>query len=131
MLQDSATLPDVWSQDFTITLSSTAMRGSSTLKLTHDSGEYQHESKPRVFKLSEADRIQILKKLKELGIEGVTSKAKMIVVNDGWSESICYGTHCVQDGSTMEMSEADKEIFSMASDYLKDFATKKLSKRKK
>ncbi len=131
MLQDSAKLPEVWSPDFTITISSSAMRGSSKLKLTHDSGEYEHESKPQVFKLSEADRVQILKKLKAFGIEGVTSKSKMTAVRDGWSESICYGTHCIQAGSTMEMSEAHREIFSMASDYLKDFATKKLAKRKK
>jgi hypothetical protein len=131
MLQDSAKLPDTWSPDFTITLSTTAMRGSSKLTLTYDSGEYARESKPKVFKISETDRVEILKKLKELGIESVTSKAKMTVVNDGWSQTICYGSHCIQAGSSTEMSEANSEIFSNAYDYLQAFATKKLAKGKK
>lgn len=131
MLQDPAQLPDAWSQDFTITVTTTAMRGSSKLTLTHDSGEYVHESQPKVFNLSETDRIEILKKLKEFGIERAKSEAKLAPVYDGWSESICYGMYCVQAGSSTEMSDAHKEIFSKTYTYLQEFATKKLAKGKK
>jgi len=67
-------------------------------------------------------RTEIMAKMHALKIDKIKSQATPRVVNDGWSTSICFGTDCIQGGTSAEMSVADKDIFLEAYDYLEQFA---------
>lgn len=125
-------LPQTWEKDFTITLSfHSSMSGSKTnIKFTHDSVKYLSSSrskgpKEKTYLLKEADRIAILKKLQELKADQIKSESGIRVVNDGWSQSICFNSHCIEGGSSVEMNEKNKNQFLDAYRYLEEFAIKK------
>lgn len=125
-------LPETWTKDFTITLSySGSMDGSLTdLTFTYDSCKYLRKSgmkapKKNRYVLTESDRVEILKKLQELKVDKISSEASIEAVNDGWSTSMCFGSHCVSGGTSSIMSDQDKAVFSAAYGYLEEFAIKK------
>lgn len=125
-------LPDSWAKDFVISLFyKGSMSGSNTeIRFTYDSCTYRSGSnskKTKVYtcRMKEADRAAILKKLAELKVAQIKSESGMHVVYDGWSQSICIGTHCIDGGTSAEMSEQDKNVFLDAYRFLEDFAIKK------
>lgn len=131
-------LPETWTKDFIVTLSFTgSMDGSSThIEFTYDSCKYLRQvgmeaPEESQVKLTETDRAEILKKLHELNVDKIDSEVNIAPVNDGWTSSLCFGTHCVSSGPGMKMSEDDQEQFSKAYDYLEGFAAKKAKFRKK
>ncbi|THU38250.1 hypothetical protein FAM09_16365 [Niastella caeni] len=131
-------LPQTWTKDFTISYSfSGSMDGSRTeLKISYDSCRYmvyQRMNAPKtgVFSMTEANRAEILKKMHELKVNTIKSKVSIYPVDDGYSEALCFGHHCISGGTSAIMSGRDNEIFSNAHTYLTDFAVKKRKKQRK
>lgn len=132
-LEDDFKLPESWAKDFVITLSyhSSMSGGKTEIKFTLDSCMYlnqaSHSKKPklRTYKMKEADRVAILKKLAELKADQIKSESSVHAVHDGWSQSICFGFHCVEGGTSAEMSEKDKNMFLDTYQYLEELAIKK------
>jgi hypothetical protein len=132
-IEDDFTLPETWTRDFTIVLSyhGSMSGGKTALKFTFDSCTYlnqqTHAKKPKLktYKMKEADRAAILKKLAELKADQIKSESSVHAVNDGWSQSICFGFHCIEGGTSAEMSETDKNLFLTAYRYLEELAIKK------
>jgi hypothetical protein len=129
-------LPKTWTKEFTISLSYTgSMDGSSThLTFTYDSCIYIKKTgmkapKKTFFLLQESDRTEILKKMHELHADKIQSEMSIAPVNDGYSATLCVGHDCVQGGTSVTMSDQDKEQFSMAYDYLEEYAIKKAKKK--
>jgi len=131
--ENDSKLPKTWDKDFVITYSyhSSMSGGKTEIKITFDSCTYKsqshHSKKPtdQAFKLKEADRAAILKKLAELKADQINYEHNNYPVHDGWSESFCLGTFCVEGGTSVEMDEANKNAFSMVCNYLQEFADKK------
>lgn len=123
-------LPETWGKDFVITLSyhSSMSGGKTDVKFTFDSCTYTNQShhskkpKARKFKMKEADRVAILKRLAELNVDQIKSEHSMHAVHDGWSQSICFGTYCIEGGTSAEMSDTDKNQFLEAYRYLEEYA---------
>ena len=131
-LNTDVNLPDTWTKDFTITLShSGSMDGSkSEIIFTYDSCKYKGNvgmkaPTRRAFLLSEADRVEIFKKLHEWKVDKIKSESSVVPVNDGWSQSICFGFHCIEGGTSAVLSTQDKDQFYSAYNYLEEFATRK------
>lgn len=126
-------MPETWEKDFTIALSyrGSMSGGKTDLKITFDSCTYfvhsDHTKKPKLKRcvMKEADRIAILKKLKELKADQIKSESKMHTFRDGWSQSFCLGSYCVEGGTSVEMSEENKNQFLITYRYLEEFAIKK------
>lgn len=126
-------LPETWTTDFVITLSyySSMSGGKTEIRFTFDSCTYtsqsHHSKKPKdgMFNLKETDRVAILKKLVALKVDQLKSEHSVHAVHDGWSQSICFGTNCIEGGTSAEMSEEDKNLFLDAYRYLEEFAMKK------
>jgi hypothetical protein len=143
MPQDFSTykLPKTWTSDFTITSDySGSMDGSgSEIIITFDSIHYKHTSfrtKEGNFnfsaKLTADDRAEILKKLKELGIEKIGMKENEIApvpVRDGYSRTLCIGKVCMNGGPGSSLNADDRSTFSTACAFLEEFAGK-MKKRK-
>lgn len=130
-----AQLPNTWDSGFTIRLShSGSMSGGFTrIQFSFDQCEYENQSPEGKitrysFKMTESVRTEILAKMHALKIDKIKSQATARVVNDGWSSSICFGTNCIQGGTSAEMSIADKDIFLEAYDYLQQFALERRPK---
>lgn len=127
------TLPETWTEDFVITLSyySSMSGGKTELKLTFDSCIYFNQSfhtenpSQGYYPMKAADRVAILKKLKELKADQIKSESSVHVVRDGWSQSICFNSYCIDGGTSSEMSEQDKNLFLDAYRYLETFVMKK------
>jgi len=124
-------LPKTWTKDFTITYSFSTTR----LKLSHDSCNYTIQpgnSIPETggFAMTEADRIEILTKMHELKVNTIKSKRIVAAVSDGWEESLSFGLHGIEGGSSYTMSNRHKEIFSKTCQYLQVFVLMKRSKTK-
>jgi len=131
-------LPKTWTKDFTISYSySGSMDGSRTeLKISYDSCRYTVQQgmkapKTGAFSMTEAGRAEILKKMHELKVNTIKSKASMSPVDDGHSETLCFGNRCISGGTGTVMSDKDREIFSTAHAYLTDFAGKQTKKQPK
>jgi hypothetical protein len=131
-------LPQRWTEDFTITLSySGSMSGhSSTITFTSDSCRYKWSTrmegpKETAFQLTAAERAAILKKLHELKADKIQSESSFTKVNDGWSRSICFNTHCIEGGTSVRMSEHDQAQFHAVYQYLEDIAIKKTERKGK
>lgn len=132
---DDFKLPETWAKDFTISLSyhGSMGGGKTNVMFTFDSCTYLSEPnrykktqvKFRKYKMKEADRIAILKKLTELKADQIKSEGSVHAVRDGWSQSVCFGFHCIEGGTSAEMSEKDKNLFLDAYRYLEEFAIKK------
>lgn len=128
-------LPKTWNSEFTITSDySGSMDGSaSEVIFTFDSIIYKHTSyrtKEGNFnfsvKLTASDRAEILKKLKELKIEGIgIRKIEPVPVHDGYSRTLCIGKVCMSGGPGSRLSDHDRSTFSTACAYLEEFAIKK------
>ncbi|MBL0741446.1 hypothetical protein [Chryseolinea lacunae] len=136
-LNDDFTMPKIWANDFTIVLSfGGSMDGSSTLlTFTHDTCTYVKKigmKAPKTTKhlLLEADRTVILKKLEELKVANIHSEMSIAPVNDGWSTSMCFGSHCVSGGTSTEMSAHDKDVYAEAFNFLELFAIQKGRQKK-
>jgi hypothetical protein len=121
--------PKTWTKDFQITYTfSGSMDGSrSSLIFTYDSCIYIRNTAMNApdtteFLLSDSDRSTILKKMADLKIDKVKSEMSIAVVYDGWSSLLCVGLHCVNGGTSAEMSEEDHETFSLAHSWLETFA---------
>jgi hypothetical protein len=130
-----AKLPKTWEKDFTIALTfSGSMDGSHTnLRYTYDSCIYERNigmkpSKKDVYLLTDADRTEILKRLRDMKIDKITSEISLAPVKDGWSTAICFGSHCIHGGTAARISDRDKEVFSTAYGYLEEFAMIKTSR---
>lgn len=131
--ENSFKLPETWTKDFVITLSyRNSMSGGVTgIRFTVDSCTYtyqsHHSKKPEngTFKLKDADRVSILKKLRALNADQIKSELKLQGVRDGWSQSICFGANCIEGGTAAEMSEEDKNTFLNAYQFLEEFALRK------
>jgi len=131
-------LPKTWDKDFVITLDfhSSMSGGTTDLKFTYDSCVYTTESKSaapetKFYRMTEKDRVAILNKLESLKIDKVEPKKTFVAVHDGWSQSICFGSHCIEGGTSVEMDEKDKNRFLEAYGYLEQFAIDKAKKMKK
>lgn len=126
-------LPETWTEDFVIMLSyrGSMSGGKTEIKFTFDSCSYtsqsHHSKKPKSgsFKLEEADRAAILKKLKELKADQIKSEHSLHAVRDGWSQSICFDLHCIEGGTSAKMSDEHKNQFLDVYHYLEEFAKKK------
>ncbi len=129
-------LPEKWDKDFVIELSySGSMSGSNThAKFTYDSCIYRNtsnHSKPvsKAFLLKEADRVAIFQKLRETRADKIKSENSVHAVHDGWSQTICFNSfHCIDGGTSAEMTDEDKNAFLTLYNYLEEFATKKRKK---
>lgn len=124
-------LPKTWTKDFTISYSySGSMDGSRTeLKITYDSCSYtiqrgMNAPQKGVFSMKEAGRAAILKKMHELKVNTIKSEISKHPVDDGYSETLCFGHHCISGGTSATMSDKDGEVFSNAHTYLIDFVSK-------
>ena len=125
-------LPKTWTKDFTISYSfSGSMDGSRTkLTFSYDSCNYtiqpgMESPKTGVFAMTEALRVEILKKMHELKMNKIKSEMRIAAVDDGWSESLCLGSHWIEGGTSAKMSDKDKGIFAVACRYLQDLVEKK------
>ena len=126
-------LPDTWEKDLTIKVSyhSSMSGGKTEITFTFDSCTYMnqshHSKKPKHgnFKMKEADRIAILRKLHELKADQIKSEHSLHAVRDGWSQSICFDSHCIEGGTSAEMSEDDKDQFLTAFQFLEEYAMNK------
>ncbi len=127
-------VPETWAKDFIISLSyhSSMSGGKTTIKFTFDSCTYlnqqSHSKKPsklRTYKMREEDRVAILKRLTELKADEIKSESSVHAVHDGWSQSICFGFHCIEGGTSAEMTEEDKNSFLDTYRFLEEFAIKK------
>ena len=128
-------LPKTWTKDFTISYSfSGSMDGSRTdLKMSYDSCSYtikwgMNAPKTGTFSMTETNRAAILKKMHELKVNTIKSEVSIHPVNDGHSETLCFGHHCISGGTSATMSDKDGEIFSNAHAFLTGFAEKKSKK---
>lgn len=74
------------------------------------------------YKMTEADRVEILNKLHELRMNEINSQMSPAPINDGHSSTLFFGTHCIDGGTSAQMSERDKERFTLAYVYIEDFA---------
>ena len=83
------------------------------------------------FLLQESDRAEIMKTMREARVDKIHSEMSMEVVNDGWSTMLCVGEHCIQGGTSVTMSDQDKNQFSFAYNYLQEYAGKKATKKYK
>jgi len=124
-------LPKTWTKGFTITYSFSTTR----LRLSYDSCNYTIQpgnSIPEtgVFAMTEADRIEILKKMHELKVNTIKSKRIVAAVSDGWEKSLSFGVHGIEGGSSYTMSNKHKGISSNACEYLRVFVLMKRSKTK-
>ena len=133
--QNDNNLPATWDRDFRIILNYDNSMGQAhtTLRLTYDSCIYETDNprdghKKRVSLMTNTEREAILKKLHEFKAGEIESNHILAVVSDGWSESICFNTHCIEGGSSADMSESDKNNFRDSYRYLEDFADKKKAK---
>lgn len=121
-------LPGSWDRDFIISLSfSASMSGGYTrVRFTYDSCIYESSSghkKPitKIHLMKQQDREAILYKLRELRVESIRSKGGVYAVHDGWSESVCFGFHCIEAGPGAEMSDKHREMFSSVYQYLEGY----------
>jgi len=129
----SQDLPKEWTKDFVITLdySGNMIGGFTKVRFTYDSCIYNaspsHSEKPqkKVYLLKAADRAEILRKLRELKADKIKSESSINTVNDGWAQSMCLGSHCVDGGTNVEMDEQNKNRFLDAYRYLEEFAMNK------
>lgn len=135
-IADNFKLPETWSKDFTITLSyHSGMSNSNTdVRFTYDSCIYKHSSnhsKPAsgVFLLKDSDRTKIFKKLNENKANEIKSESGVHVVHDGWSQSMCFNMHCIEGGTSAEMTEDNKNRFLEVYRYLEEFAATKGKKK--
>jgi hypothetical protein len=83
-----------------------------------------------VFAMTEADRIEILKKMHELKVNTINFERITAAVSDGWEKSLSFGITRIEGGSSYTMSDKHKEIFSNACQYLDGFVLMKRSKTK-
>ncbi len=125
-------LPDTWEKDFTIKyIFGGSMDGSSTnLVFTYDSCSYQHNTgrtKPvaKKFALTAKDRESILKELKRLQADQIHSTPGVVAVYDGWNSSLQMGDLYVNGGTSADMSDRDKGVYSDACNFLVEFAISK------
>jgi len=126
---DSFKLPNEWDKDFIISASHTGSMSSSNtyITFTYDSCTYKTTSrnaapKEKKFGLSEIDRSTILKKMREMKVENIKQiESSVVVQRDGWSNSICFGLHCIEGGSAANLSDEDKNNFLDAYRFLEDF----------
>ena len=125
-------LPKTWTKDFTISYTfSGSMDGSRIeLNFSYDSCSYKvqrrvNAPKTGAFSMTEANRAEILKKMHELKVNTIKSEVSIHPVDDGHSETLCFGYHCISGGTSATMSEKHGEIFSNAHIYLAGFVEKK------
>lgn len=130
-----AQLPEKWNLDYTIKLSHTgSMSGDAThIEYSYEKCMYEYispEGKTTrfAFKMTKAMREEVLAKMNTLKIDKIKSGPGVRVVNDGWFESICLGTHCIEGGTSAALSREDKDTFILASGYLEQFAMERKPK---
>lgn len=133
-------IPKKWTPEFTISVEySGGMDGSySMVTFTYDSLEYKRTSYrtsesevTSKCKLTEADRNEILNKLRSLKIDKVNRANTNLapkVVHDGFSLTLCIGLVCVSGGPSSGLADEDRSIVSSTSTYLEDFAASKENK---
>jgi len=126
---DAFKLPKEWEKTFTISVSHTGSTSGSEsrLMLTHDSCAYvtmsrQDAPTEKKFALSQKDRVAILMKMNELKADKIKAGRISIVQNDGWSNLLCFESHCIEGGSATDMTQNDKAIFVGVCHYLEEFA---------
>ena len=132
-LKSDFKIPNTWEKDFVITLlyHGSMSGGKTEIKITYDSCIYMnqshHSKKPEhgTYKMKEADRVAILKKLKALKADEIKSEHSIYPVRDGWSQSICFGLYCIEGGTSAEMSDEHENQFLDAYRFLEEFSAKK------
>lgn len=130
-----AQLPEKWNHDYTIKLSHTgSMSGDAThIEYSYEQCVYEYISPEGKttrfsFKMTEAMRAEVLAKMNTLKIDKIKSGPGVRVVNDGWFESICLGTYCIEGGTSAGLSSEDKDTFILAFGYLEQFAMERKPK---
>ena len=130
-------IPGEWTKDFEITLKfSGSMSGGFTdIKFTYDScvytnsGSHSDPTERKFYLLKADDRAAILKKMHELKADKIKAEHGVYPVNDGWSQSICFNSLCIEGGTSVEMDEKNKNRFLDAYRYLEDFASNHAKKK--
>lgn len=121
-------IPDNWNPEFTIRLShSGSMSGTSTeieYRYSECTYTYSGNSEPvtYTFKMTDAWRSEILARLRALKVDKIKPRPGTLAVNDGWSRSMCFGSACIEGGTSVEMTVEDKNTFLETFGYLQQFA---------
>ena len=130
-------LPLTWEKDFIISASHHGSMSavSSSITFTYETCTYTVDprngaSAKKTFSMTEKDRVAILKKLRNVHVDNIIPKQLYVAVNDGWSTSICLGSHCIEGGTSVELSDKDKDAFLTAYAYLEQFAIDKTNSSK-
>jgi len=122
-------LPINWENDFSIKLyngggmyygSTTIVFDSAGVVYTKmDHGKVNEEK----FKLSENEKIEILKQLKKLKVDNIKTKATPGITHDKATTSICFlnkgnANYCIASSASSEIEDEYKNNFSDAWSYL-------------
>ena len=135
-------IPEKWKKDFRITISQKgAMRGVPyEIIFTYDSCRYLTaygiNDSEKYYLMKEADRLLILKKLKDYKTNKIKSESNHLgITYDKGSTGLClqYKSHlfCVFDSQGSEIKEESRGDFRDTFDFLYDFGIKKAIKKKK
>jgi len=128
-------LPNTWTKDFKIVLYTTPGMKDEAVNITYtfDSCEYVKREgtikKTTAFALTTSQKNEILKKLTDLKIDKIKSiKSQKKPMMDESSSGICfYDTKefCLGGGSITNYNEQDSKNYSIAYNYLLEFAEPK------
>ncbi len=128
-------LPEIWSNDFTITVS----RGGGMLderldiKFTYDSCKFNHRvqgsQKENAFLMTNDSRAAVLKKLHELKVSKIQTDFSGGLVYDKATSTIGFNynnqSFIIQDSASSKIKERYKGDFNLAFYYLQMFAMEK------
>lgn len=125
-------IPAKWEQEFVISLSySGSMSGAGKeIQFSYTECVYTYTSPsgpPKTYKrkMTPTLREEILNKMRALNFDKIKSEGGVYAVNDGWNQSICLGSFCIEGGTSAEMSRDDKNRFLEAFNYLEELALNK------
>jgi len=132
---DRIPLPENWTSDFRIDLSSSGgmMPSTSSVAFTYDSCKYistaGSKTKIIAFKLNLQQRAEILKQMHVFKVGEIREDFSVGATLDKGNTSFCYktsaGTQCYSDSGASEINEADRDNFHDAYNYLCNFALSK------
>ena len=134
-------IPDKWEKDFKITISRRGgMRGEPyEIIYSYDSCKYVTaygiNDTEKYYLMKEADRVEIIKRLKEFKTNDIKTEDSHGISYDKGSTGICLADKtqlfCVSDSQGSEIKEESRASFRDSFDFLYDFGVKKATKKKK
>ena len=128
-------LPEVWSKDFTITVSHGGgmLNERLDISITYDSCKFMHsvqeELKENSFLMTIESRAAVLKKLHELKVTKIEPDFSNRLTYDKATSSIVFKykgqSFFIQDSASSNIKKTYKENFNQAFNYLQLFAMEK------